>query len=67
MALGLIACTIAAAAAASALAGASFTVGAADALHSAPLFLPDVPNCKADNQSNNCNDDDVIHKTDPPF
>ena len=47
------------------LAGASFTVGTADALHSAPLFLPDVPNCEADNQCNNRNYDDVIHKTAP--
>ena len=49
MALGLIACVITASAAASALAGACFTVGTADALHSAPLFLSDVPDCEADN------------------
>ena len=65
MTLGLIACAIAASAAACALAGASFTFGTADALHSAPLFLPDVPNCEADNQCNNRNYDDVIHKTAP--
>ena len=65
MALGLIACVITASAAASALAGASFTVGTADALHSAPFFLSDVPNCEADNQGDNRNDDDVIHKTAP--
>ena len=65
MALGLIACAIAASAAVGTLAGASFTVGTADALHSAPLFLPDVPNCEADNQCNNRNYDDVIHKTAP--
>ena len=65
MALGLIACVITASAAASAFAGASFTVGTADALHSAPLFLSDVPDCEADNQSDNRNDDDVIHKTAP--
>ena len=65
MALGLIACVISASAAASALAGASFTVGTADALNSAPLFLSDVPDCEADNQGDNRNDDDVIHKTAP--
>lgn len=65
MALRLIACTVAASAAAAALAGASFTVGTADALHSAPLFLPDVPNCEADNQCNNRNYDDIIHITAP--
>jgi len=65
MALGLIACTIAASAAATALAGAGFTVGTADALHAVPLFLSDVENCEADNQCNNPNDDDVIHKTAP--
>ena len=47
------------------MSGAGFTVGTADALHSAPLFLPDVPNCEADNQCNNRNYDDVIHKTAP--
>ena len=65
MALRLIACAIAASAAVGTLAGASFTVGAADALHSAPFFLSDVPNCKADNQCNNPDYDDVIHKTAP--
>ena len=65
MALGLIACVITASTAASALAGASFTVGTADALNSTPLFLPDVPNREADNQCNNRNDNDVIHKTAP--
>ena len=65
MALGLIACTIAASAAVGTLAGAGFTVGTADALHSAPLFLSDVPNCEADNQCNNRNYDDVIHKNAP--
>ena len=65
MALRLITCAIAASATAAALAGASFTVGTADALHSAPLFLPDVPNCEADNQCNNRNYDDIIHKTAP--
>lgn len=65
MTLGLIVCAIAASAAACALAGASFTVGTADALHSAPLFLPDVPNCEADNQGDSRNDNDVIHKTAP--
>ena len=65
MALGLIACAVAAFAAVGTLAGAGFTVGTADALHAAPLFLPDVPNCKADNQCNNRNYDDVIHKTAP--
>ena len=65
MALGLIACAIAASAAVSTLTGAGFTVGAADALHAALLFLPDVPNCEADNQCNNRNYDDVIHKTAP--
>lgn len=49
MALDLIACAVTASTAASALAGASFTVGTADALNSAPLFLSDVPNCEADN------------------
>ena len=62
MALGLIACTVAASAAAATLAGAGFTVRTADALHAAPLFLPDVPNCEADNQCNNPDYDDVIHK-----
>ena len=65
MALGLIACTIAASAAATALAGAGFTVGTADALHSAPLFLSDVPNREANNQGDSRNDNDVIHKTAP--
>ena len=65
MALRLIACTVAASAAVGTLAGAGFTVGTADALHAAPLFLPDVPNCEADNQCNNRNYDDVIHKTAP--
>ena len=65
MALRLIACTVAASAAVGTLAGASFTVGTADALHSAPLFLPDVPNCEADNQGDSRNDNDVIHKTAP--
>lgn len=65
MALGLIACTIAASTASSTLAGASSTVRAADALHAAPLFLSDVPNCETDNQCNNRNYDDVIHKTAP--
>ena len=65
MALGLIACAVAASAAVGTLAGAGFTVGTADALHSAPFFLSDVPNCKADNQCNNRNYDDVIHKTAP--
>ena len=65
IALGLIACTIAASAAAAALAGAGFTVGTANALHPTPLFLSDVPNCEADNQCNNRNYDDVIHKTAP--
>lgn len=64
MALGLISCAITASAAPGALAGASFTVGAADTLHSAPLFLSDVPNCKADNQGNNRNYDDVTHPPD---
>ena len=64
MALGLIACAIAASAAAAALAGAGFTVGTANALHPAPLFPSDVPNCEADNQRNNRNDD-IIHKTAP--
>lgn len=62
MALGLIACVITASAAASALAGAGFTIGTADALHAAPLFLSDVPYCEADNQGDNRNYDDVIHK-----
>ena len=65
MALGLIAWTIAASAAAGAISGAGFTVGTADALYPTPLFLSDVPNCKADNQCNNRNYDDVIHKTAP--
>ena len=65
MALRLIACTVAASAAVGTLAGAGFTIGTADALHSAPLFLPDIPNCEADNQCNNRNYDDVIHKTAP--
>ena len=65
MASGLIACVITASAAASAFAGASFTVGTADALNSATLFLSDVPNCEADNQGDNRNDDNVIHKTAP--
>jgi len=49
MALGLIVCAIAASATASALAGAGFTVGTADALHAAPLFLSDVPDCETNN------------------
>jgi len=49
MALGLIVCAIAASATASALAGAGSTVGAADALHAAPLFLSDVPDCETNN------------------
>ena len=65
MALGLIAHTLAASAAVGALAGAGFTVGTADALHSTPLFLPDVPDCSAHDQGDNRNDDDVIHKTAP--
>ena len=65
MALGLIACAVAASAAVGTLAGAGFTVGTADALNSTPLFLPDVPNREADNQRNNRNYDDVIHKTAP--
>ena len=65
MALGLIACAVAAFAAVGTLAGAGFTVGTADALHSAPLFLPDVANREADNQCNNPDYDDVIHKTAP--
>ena len=65
MALGLIACAVATSAAVGTLAGAGFTVGTADALHSAPLFLLDVPNCEADNQCNNPDYDDVIHKTAP--
>ena len=65
MALGLIACAVAASAAVGTLAGASFTVGTADALNSTPLFLPDVPNREADNQSDSRNDNDVIHKTAP--
>ena len=65
MALGLIACAVAASAAVSTLAGAGFTVGAANALYPTPLFLSDVENCEADNQCNNRNDDDVIHKTAP--
>ena len=65
MALGLIACAVAASAAVGALAGAGFTVGTANALYPTPLFLSDVPNCEADNQCNNRNDDDVIHKTAP--
>ena len=65
MALRLIACTVAASAAVSTLAGAGFTVGTANALYPTPLFLPDVPNCEADNQCNNRNYDDVIHKTAP--
>ena len=65
MALGLIACTVAASAAAATLAGAGFTVRTADALHAAPLFLSDVPNCEADNQCNNRNYNKIIHKTAP--
>ena len=65
MALGLIACVITASAAASALAGAGFTIGTADALHTAPFLLSDVPNREAHNQCDNRNDDDVIHKTAP--
>ena len=65
MALGLIACAVAASAAVGTLAGAGFTVGTADALYTAPLFLPDVPDCEAHNQCDNRNDDDVIHKTAP--
>ena len=65
MALGLIVCAIAASAAVGTLAGAGFTVGTADTLHAAPLFLPDIPNCEADNQRSNHNDNDVIHKTAP--
>lgn len=65
MASVLIACVITASAAASALAGASLTVGTADALHSAPLFLSDVPDCEAHDQRNNRNHNDVIHKTAP--
>ena len=65
MALRLIACTVAASAAVGTLAGASFTVGTADALHSAPLFLSNVQNCEAHNQCNNCYYDDIIHKTAP--
>ena len=63
MALGLIACAIAASAAVGTLAGASFTVGTADALHAAPLFFSDVPNRKADDQCNDRNYDNAIHKT----
>ena len=65
MALRLIACTVAASAAVGTLAGASFTVGTANALYPTPLFLSDVPNCEADNQCNNPDYDDVIHKTAP--
>ena len=65
MALGLIASVITASAAASALAGACFTVGTADALNSTPLLLSDVPNREADKQGDSRNDDDVIHKTAP--
>lgn len=62
MALGLIASVITASAAASALAGACFTVWTADALNSTPLLLSDVPNREADKQGDSRNDDDVIHK-----
>ena len=65
MVLRLIACTSAASAAVGTLAGASFTVGTADALHAAPPFLSDVPNREADNQGDSRNDNDVIHKTAP--
>ena len=65
IALGLSACAIAAAAAVGTLAGAGFTVGTADALHPAPLFLSDVVNCEAHNQGDKRNYDDVIHKTAP--
>ena len=65
MALRLIACAVAASAAASAISGADFTVGTADALNSTPLFLPDVPNREANNQGDSRNDNDVIHKTAP--
>ena len=60
MALGLIACAVAASAAVGTLAGAGFTVGTANALHPAPFFLSDVENCEADNQRSNHNDNDVI-------
>ena len=65
MALGSIACAVAASAAAGAISGAGFTVGTADALYPTPLFLSDVPNCEADDQCNDRNYDDVIHKTAP--
>ena len=45
--------------------GAGFTVGTADALHAAPLFFSDVPNRKADDQCNDRNYDNAIHKTAP--
>ena len=47
------------------MSGADLAVGTADALHAAPLFFSDVPNRKADDQYNDRNYDNAIHKTAP--